>query len=58
VGWLGNISLLALTLMVLLGLNFGSESIDWTSPKVLVVICVGVGSSAVFLSIEPKYRQA
>ncbi|KIV80827.1 hypothetical protein PV11_08303 [Exophiala sideris] len=54
VDWLGSMALLAVTLMTLLGLNFGGDSTDWTSPKVLVLIIVGVALSAVFFLIEAK----
>jgi hypothetical protein len=54
IDWLGSTMLLAVTLMTLLGLNYGGESSDWTSTRTLVLICVGVAASAVFFFIEAK----
>lgn len=54
IDWLGSTMLLAVTLMTLLGLNYGGESSDWTSARTLVLICVGVSASAVFFFIEAK----
>lgn len=54
VDWLGSASLLAVTLMTLLGLNIGGEYTDWKSPKVLVLIIVGLALSGVFFFVEAK----
>jgi hypothetical protein len=54
VDWLGSASLLAVTLMTLLGLNIGGEYTDWTSAKVLVLIIVGLALSGVFFFVEAK----
>jgi len=57
VDWLGSMALLAVTLMTLIGLNLGGEDADWTSPKVLVMIIVGLTLSAVFFLIEAKFAR-
>ena len=46
-----------LTQTVVLGLNFGGESSDWTSPKSLVLICVGLAASAMFFLVEAKFAK-
>ena len=40
--------------MTLIGLNIGGQSFDWTSPKVLALIIVGIALSTVFFLIEAK----
>lgn len=57
VDWLGSIALLMVTLMTMLGLNFGGESSDWKSPKVLTMITVGLALSTVFFLVEAKFAK-
>ncbi|KAK7959687.1 uncharacterized protein PG986_004541 [Apiospora aurea] len=41
IDWIGTISILAVTLLLLLGLDFGGAIFPWTSPKVICLIVVG-----------------
>ena len=52
--WSGTMSLLAMVLLVLLGLDFGGETFPWTSPKVLCLILVGTFVSLFFVVNERK----
>ncbi len=57
VDWAGSIALLAVTLMILIGLNIGGESFDWKSPKVLVMITAGLALSTIFFLVEAKFAK-
>ena len=46
--------MLALTLMLLLGLDFGGDTFPWNSPKVIVLIVVGALMSVVFVYSEKR----
>lgn len=54
VDWLGTITILAVTLLVLLGLDFGGATFPWTSPKVIALIAVGVAMIGVFVYTEAR----
>ena len=54
VDWLGSVALLAVTLMTLIGLNIGGEYTDWKSPKVVVLIVIGLAISVVFYMVEAR----
>lgn len=54
VDWLGSLSILAMTLMVLLGLEFGGATFAWKSPQVLVLLIVGSFISVIFILSEKK----
>ncbi|KAK8029822.1 major facilitator superfamily domain-containing protein [Apiospora rasikravindrae] len=41
IDWIGTISILAVTLLLLLGLDFGGAIFPWNSPKVICLIVVG-----------------
>jgi hypothetical protein len=41
VDWAGTVKILALTVMVLLGLDFGGQVFAWSSPKVICLIVFG-----------------
>jgi Fungal trichothecene efflux pump (TRI12) len=54
VDWLGSLALLAVTVMTLLGLDIGGEYMQWTSPKVLALILVGLAFALVFYLVEAR----
>ena len=54
VDWAGTFSMLGLVLMLLLGLNFGGVVFPWSSPKVIVLIAVGLLMTIVFVFSEKK----
>ena len=54
VDWLGSLSVLGLTIMLLLGLQFGGVSFPWKSPTVICLIIFGFCMIAVFLFCEAK----
>ncbi|KAH8647372.1 MFS drug transporter [Xylariales sp. PMI_506] len=54
VDWLGTISILAVTLLVLLGLDFGGVIFPWTSPKVLCLIIMGTLTLGFFVYTERR----
>jgi MFS family permease len=54
IDWAGSVSMLSITLMILIGLNFGGTIFAWSSPKVLVLIFVGAAMSVVFIFSEKR----
>ncbi|KAF8846808.1 putative MFS transporter [Acephala macrosclerotiorum] len=54
VDWAGTVSILALTVMVLLGLDFGGNTFAWSSPKVICLIIFGALCSVLFFYSEKK----
>jgi low affinity Fe/Cu permease len=54
VDWFGSLSILAVTLMVLLGLEFGGATFPWKSPQVLCLIIIGTLISGMFIFSEKK----
>jgi len=54
IDWIGSVTMLAVTLMVLIGLNFGGTTFPWNSPKVIVLIVVGSLLSIVFVLVEKR----
>ncbi|MCJ1247364.1 hypothetical protein MMC30_004578 [Trapelia coarctata] len=52
IDWLGSFSILGLTLMLLLGLNFGGVTFPWDSPKVICLIVFGALMSIFFIFSE------
>ncbi|OKL58074.1 hypothetical protein UA08_06487 [Talaromyces atroroseus] len=54
VDWFGSLSILGLTLMLLLGLNFGGETFSWSSPQVICLIVFGCLMSLVFIYCEKR----
>lgn len=54
VDWFGSLSILALTLMLLLGLNFGGDAFAWNSPQVICLIIFGCLMSLVFIYCEKR----
>lgn len=54
IDWLGSLSILGVTVMLLLGLQFGGTSFPWTSPKVICLLVFGFGMISTFLFCEVK----
>ncbi|KAI9805945.1 MAG: hypothetical protein M1825_000559 [Sarcosagium campestre] len=54
IDWLGSLAIVGLTLMLLLGLDFGGVIFAWDSPKVICLIVFGLVMGGVFLLIEGK----
>jgi MFS family permease len=54
VDWLGSLAILGLTLMLLLGLNFGGDTFAWNSPTVICLIVFGCLMSLVFIYCEKR----
>lgn len=54
IDWCGSVSILGLTLMLMLGLNFGGEVFPWSSPKVICLIIFGSLMSILFIFSEKK----
>ncbi|KUJ19724.1 MFS general substrate transporter [Mollisia scopiformis] len=54
IDWAGTVSILAVTIMVLLGLDFGGNTFAWTSPKVICLIVFGVFCSILFIYSERR----
>jgi MFS family permease len=52
VDWFGTVSILAITLLVLVGLDFGGSIFPWNSPKVICLIVLGILMIGVFLFSE------
>ena len=54
IDWFGSISILGLTVMLLLGLNFGGTTFPWGSPKVICLIIFGCLMSILFIFSERR----
>jgi MFS family permease len=54
IDWFGSLSILGLTLMLLLGLDFGGETFPWDSPKVICLIVFGSLCSLLFIYSEKR----
>ncbi|KAI9823824.1 MAG: hypothetical protein M1819_001125 [Sarea resinae] len=52
IDWLGTLSILAVTLLLLLGLDFGGATFPWDSPKVICLIVFGTLMIGFFLFSE------
>ncbi|KAI4219127.1 MAG: hypothetical protein L6R36_008544 [Xanthoria steineri] len=52
IDWFGSISIIGLTVMLLLGLNFGGTTFPWDSPKVICLIVFGCSMSVLFVFSE------
>jgi EmrB/QacA subfamily drug resistance transporter len=57
VDWFGTVSILAVTLLLLLGLDFGGAIFPWNSPKVICLIVFGTLMIGVFLYSEKRLAQ-
>ncbi|CAG7928163.1 unnamed protein product [Penicillium olsonii] len=54
IDWFGSASVLGLTLMLLLGLDFGGGTFAWKSPQVICLIIFGALCSFLFIYSEKK----
>ncbi|OCL12975.1 MFS drug transporter [Glonium stellatum] len=54
VDWFGTFSILAVTLLILLGLDFGGATFPWDSPKVICLIVFGTLMIGFFLFSEQR----
>jgi len=54
VDWFGSLSIIAMTLMILLGLEFGGATFPWKSPQVVCLIVIGVLISGFFIFSEKR----
>lgn len=54
IDWFGSVSVIGLTVMLLLGLNFGGATFPWDSPKVICLIVFGCLMSVLFVFSERK----
>ena len=54
VDWFGSLSILGLTVLLLLGLNFGGTTFAWDSPKVICLIVFGALMSLLFIWSEKR----
>lgn len=54
IDWFGTFSILAVTLMLLLGLDFGGATFPWTSPKVICLLIFGTLMIGFFLFSEKR----
>ncbi|KAL4752607.1 hypothetical protein BDW72DRAFT_211594 [Aspergillus terricola var. indicus] len=54
VDWFGSLSILAISVMILLGLDFGGDTFPWDSPKVICLIVFGSLMSVVFIYSEKR----
>ena len=57
IDWWGSLSILGLTIMLLLGLNFGGTIFAWKSPKVICLIVFGALMSFLFILSEKRLAQ-
>ncbi|KAE8312664.1 major facilitator superfamily domain-containing protein [Aspergillus transmontanensis] len=54
VDWLGTVCILAVTLLLLLGLDFGGAIFPWSSPKVICLIVFGTAMIGFFVFSEKR----
>lgn len=54
IDWAGTLSILAVTLMLLLGLDFGGATFPWKSPQVICLIVLGAVMIGFFVYSEKK----
>ncbi|KAI1101940.1 MFS general substrate transporter [Jackrogersella minutella] len=54
IDWFGTLSILAVTLLLLLGLDFGGAIFPWNSPKVICLIVFGTAMIGFFLFSEKR----
>jgi hypothetical protein len=57
VDWAGILSILGVTLMLLLGLDFGGETFPWNSPTVICLIVFGSAAILIFVLSEKKFAK-
>ncbi|RDW81831.1 hypothetical protein BP6252_02943 [Coleophoma cylindrospora] len=57
IDWLGTVSVLAVLLLLLLGLDFGGVTFAWNSPTVICMVVFGTVLIGVFLFIEKRFAK-
>ena len=57
IDWLGSLSILALTIMFFLGLNFGGAVFPWDSTKVICLLVFGALMSICFVYSEKRFAK-
>lgn len=57
IDWLGSLSILGFTLMLLLGLNFGGGVFPWDSASVICLIVFGALMSLLFVFSERRFAK-
>lgn len=57
IDWLGSLSILGLTVMLLLGLNLGGTVFPWSSAKVICLTVFGALMSICFIYVEKRLAQ-
>lgn len=55
VDWLGSLTMVAGTIMLLLGLEFGGVSFPWSSPTVICLIVFGIITIGLFFLVEYRF---
>lgn len=57
VDWLGSLTVVGATVMVMLGLEFGGVIYPWSSPTVICLLVFGVVTAGIFVVIEWKVAE-
>ena len=57
IDWLGSLSIIGMTLLVLLGLDFGGVIFPWDSPKVICLILFGALCGIFFVFSEKRWAK-
>ncbi|RMZ91576.1 hypothetical protein DV736_g1185, partial [Chaetothyriales sp. CBS 134916] len=57
IDWAGSLSILAFTLMLLIGLDFGGDAFPWSSPRVICLIVFGFLCLGVFVFSEHRLAE-
>jgi hypothetical protein len=57
VDWLGSVTVVGATLMVMLGLELGGVTYPWSSPTVVCLIVFGFVTAGLFILIEWKFAE-
>ncbi|KAF5686668.1 multidrug resistance protein fnx1 [Fusarium denticulatum] len=55
VDWLGSLTVIGSTILLLLGVEFGGVTYPWTSPTIVCLLVVGTVLASLFILIEAKY---
>ncbi|GAB1310603.1 Efflux pump dotC [Madurella fahalii] len=57
VDWLGSLTIVGATLMIMFGLEFGGVTYPWGSPTVICLLVFGVVTAALFVLVEWKLAE-
>lgn len=57
VDWLGSLTIVGATLMIMFGLEFGGVTYPWSSPTVICLLVFGVVTTILFIIIEWKLAE-